>query len=221
MATTPEWTQDDVELVVTLTVPAATATRDVACKIGATSLSVSVGGDGLFVDELCAKCDVDESFWALEGSGEGRRLLVTLTKLKTGRQWPFLGKALAARELAESGAGAGGSASGGCDDGAAAAAAAGGGAAGGASGDLLSLGNYMDDEDVEDAELQQQQEVQLEAAFNALKDEKGLDDEQTLTAFFEFFNIGIQLYHLNKLSGYLTDVSTTYPPPQLDFQGRF
>ena len=27
-----------------------------------------------------------------------------------------------------------------------------------------------------------------------------------LNAFFEFFNIGIQLYHLNKLSGYLKDV---------------
>jgi tetratricopeptide (TPR) repeat protein len=64
----------------------------------------------------------------------------------------------------------------------------------------------MDDDDVEDAVLQQQQEVRLEAAFNALKEERGLDDEQTLAAFFEFFNIGIQLYHLNKLSRYLTDI---------------
>jgi tetratricopeptide (TPR) repeat protein len=204
--TDPTWTQDDVEVIVTFAVPATTATRDVACKIGATTLAVGVGGEPLFEDTFCAKCDVDESFWALEGSGDGRQLVVTITKLKSGREWPFLGKdmqrALTERAAASSGAAA--AAGGGAavtTRGAGAAAATGDG-----GGDLLSLGKFMDDEDVEDAELQQAQEVQLEAKFNALREVRGLDDEGTLSAFFDFFNIGIQLYHLNKLSGYLKEV---------------
>ena len=194
----PAWEQDDVEVTVSFSVPAATATRDVACKITSTTLSLTVSGESLFEDTFPAKVDVDESFWALEGSGDQRRAVITLTKLKTGREWPFLGKEMQRAQTAESGASGGGGGEG--------EAASGGGGGGGSASDLLSLGNFMDDEDAEDAELQQAQEVELEGAFNTLREEKGLDDEATLNAFFEFFNIGIQLYHLNKLSGYLKDV---------------
>ena len=86
------WSQDEAELLVSFVVPATTATRDVACKITQTTLAISVAAEQLFTDTFPAKCDVDESFWALEGSGDARRLVVTITKLKSGREWPFLGK---------------------------------------------------------------------------------------------------------------------------------
>ena len=99
---TPSWTQDDVELSVEFCVPANTARRDVSCKIGVTKLFISVGGDTLFDDTFCAKCVVDESHWALEGSGETRKLVVTITKLKLGHQWPFLAGGDADDDLTES-----------------------------------------------------------------------------------------------------------------------
>ena len=118
---------------------------------------------------------------------------MTIAKLKAGQEWPFLGQAM---QQAASGDRAGGDS---------------GGREGGrnreggdrAGDELLSLGTFMDEEDVEDAALQAAQEVALEGRFNALVEERGLEDEETLSAFFEFFNISIQLYRLNKLSGYL------------------
>lgn len=186
----PSWEQDGVEVMARFAVPPATSTKDVRCTIKPKDLELFVGGEPLFSDTLCAPVDVDESFWALEGSGAGRQVVITLAKAKADATWPFFSVAL----QQNSGAGTGSSPA--VEQ-----------PSGGAATDVLSLGAMNDEEEEpEDAALQQQQEVQLEARFKQLREEHGLENDATLTAFFDLFNIGIQLYHLNMLSDYLTDV---------------
>jgi hypothetical protein len=192
-STSLEWEQDEAEVIARFPVPPTTTHREVQCDIRNSNLKILVSGCDLLVDDsLYAPVDTDESFWALEG-GQGttsRCLVVTLTKQNTGRSWPHVASSL---QTASSSA---------CEETLAPA---------GEAHDMMSMGGlpWMDDgeiEDKEDAEQQQQQEVQLEAKFCQLREERGLDDAATLDAFFEFFNIAIQLYHLNKIAGYLEDV---------------
>ncbi|CAE8728824.1 unnamed protein product, partial [Polarella glacialis] len=70
--------------------------------------------------------------------------------------------------------------------------------------DVLKLEH--DDDDPERVEEQEENERKLEARYKKLKDEKGLDSEETLNTFFALFDNCIQLYRLNKLSDYLEEV---------------
>merc|ERR1719428_1964861 len=63
-----------------------------------------------------------------------------------------------------------------------------------------------DDDDPERVEEQEENERKLEARYKKLKDEKGIDHDETLNTFFALFDNCIQLYRLNKLSDYLADV---------------
>jgi len=55
-------------------------------------------------------------------------------------------------------------------------------------------------------ELQLVEEVRLEKLFAEKRQERGLDDEETLQVFFKLFDMWIQLYRLNKASEVLEDV---------------
>jgi len=134
-------------------------------------------GTLVFNKELSNKVVVDESYWSLEGTGEHRRLAVTLCKKKQVK-WKFLLKeeeeALPAKnEL---------------DD------------------DFDIIGLEHDDDDPERVEEQLENEKKLEARYRKLVTEKGLDHEDTLQTFFALFDNCIQLYRLNKLSAFLDEV---------------
>ncbi|CAK9021155.1 Kinesin light chain 2 (KLC 2) [Durusdinium trenchii] len=63
-----------------------------------------------------------------------------------------------------------------------------------------------DDDDPERVEEQLENEKKLEARYQKLVGERGIDDEETLNTFFALFDNCIQLYRLNKLSDYLEQV---------------
>ena len=59
---------------------------------------------------------------------------------------------------------------------------------------------------MEDAAAQEIKEAKLEQVFLELRAQRGLDDPETLAAFFALFAEAIQLYHLNKIAMYIGDV---------------
>jgi len=71
---------------------------------------------------------------------------------------------------------------------------------------LLTTGDFFPDSVEEAVEKNEHDEVILEEQYLKLRDEKGLDDEETLKAFFSFFDNCIQLYRLKKLEGHLLEV---------------
>ncbi len=172
------WEQDDVELIVKFDLPQAVTTRAISCRISSTALDVAIDGVQSFCDELSGRIDSEESFWAVEGTDAGRHLVITLTKSTPGLPWPHISRRVPEEEH-------------------------------GSAGSSLSSTGLLDDaagDEPEDAEAQHKQEKVLEEEFNRLRRDCGLDNESTLAAFFDLFNISIQLYHLNKLGGYLAEV---------------
>ena len=59
---------------------------------------------------------------------------------------------------------------------------------------------------MEDAAAQEIKEAKLEQVFLELRAQRGLEDPETLAAFFALFAEAIQLYHLNKIAMYIGDV---------------
>lgn len=127
--------------------------------------------------ELAGRVTPDDCFWALEGSGASRKLVLTLTKKKNG-SWRALTKDEES-DLPEKST---------LDE----------------DFDVMTLEH--DDDDPERVEEQERNEKILEARYAKLKSEKGLNHEETLQTFFALFDNCIQLYRLNKLSDYLEDV---------------
>jgi len=71
---------------------------------------------------------------------------------------------------------------------------------------LLTTGDFNPDSTEEAVEKNEHDEIILEEQFLRLKGEKGLDDDETLKAFFSFFDNCIQLYRLKKLETHLVEV---------------
>jgi len=171
-----DWTQSDSE--VTIKFPCVgIGTDKLKVKIESTKLSVTIAGTTALASELSGKVDVDESYWQVEGSDDSRALVVALCKKKTSK-WAVLTKA---EEDSVPKAGV-------MDD----------------NFDVIQLEH--DDDDPERVEEQEENERKLEARYIKQKDERGLDDEETLKTFFALFDNCIQLYRLNKLSDYLAEV---------------
>eukprot|EP00929_Paragymnodinium_shiwhaense_P084169 TRINITY_DN44995_c0_g1_i1.p1 TRINITY_DN44995_c0_g1~~TRINITY_DN44995_c0_g1_i1.p1 ORF type:complete len:984 (+),score=329.16 TRINITY_DN44995_c0_g1_i1:118-3069(+) len=173
-----DWSQNDGEITFKVPVPATAGKDKVKVVFRPSELMVQITGTGvLFNKELAGKMVPDDSYWALEGSGESRHLVLTLCKKKSG-SWRTLTKE---EEEALPGPGV-------MDE----------------NFDVLQLEH--DDDDPERVEEQQENERKLEARYAKLKAEKGLKDEDTLQTFFALFDNCIQLYRLNKLSDYLAEV---------------
>ena len=83
--------QDDPEMTVTIAVPPETKTADVKVKLTRKTVTVSVKGHALqptVIDgTLLHPIDPTESAFHLEGSGEGRKLILDLEKESAGLDW--------------------------------------------------------------------------------------------------------------------------------------
>jgi hypothetical protein len=84
------WAQSTDELVISVSCPKGTTTKQVKCVIKRNSLSLSVAAlpepavfDGL---QLFGFVAVDECNWSIEDAGDKRLLTITLTKEK-GMRW--------------------------------------------------------------------------------------------------------------------------------------
>ena len=81
---------DDPELTVTIAVPAEAAAKDCRVLITRDSLYVSVVGHALqpIIDgKLLHAVDVSSCEWHLEGSGDGRKLVIDAEKAAAGLDW--------------------------------------------------------------------------------------------------------------------------------------
>jgi len=177
MAKLHEWSQTESEVVVKFPIDPSVGKDKLRIKIDPGMLCVQVAGNAIFRNELSNKVNVDESFWSIEGTGPDRCLVVSLYKKKDKVQWRGLTK-----EEEES-----------------------------AAADVLApefdvMALEHDDDDPERVEEQEENERKLEARYNKLLEEKGLEDESTLQTFFALFDNCIQLYRLNKLYDYLQKV---------------
>lgn len=87
-------TLNEVQVTVTIKVPAATAPKDVKCTFKPESLKVVIAGHELqptVIDgELTGKIDPESSEWHLDGSGENRKLVLDLEKKMGGFEWKQL-----------------------------------------------------------------------------------------------------------------------------------
>jgi len=172
-----DWSQSDSEITVKFPVEDSTSKDKLKVKFTSGELKVEVAGVVVCAGELSGKVVPDDCYWALEGSGGSRCLVVSLGKKKTG-SWKCFTKDEEG-SLPEVGV---------LDENFAV--------------DTLE----HDDDDPERVEEQEQNEKKLEARYAKLKSEKGLNHEDTLQTFFALFDNCIQLYRLNKLSDYLEDV---------------
>jgi len=172
-----QWSQSDSEVVVKLPVEGSVGKEKLKVKIEATNLAFSVGGVTAFKQELSNKVVPDESYWSIEGSGSTRCVVITLCKKKS-TNWSVLTRE-EEEALPEKDV---------LDD----------------DFDVMALEH--DDDDPERVEEQLENEKKLEARYKKLKEEKGLQSEDTLQTFFALFDNCFQLYRLNKLSDYLEEV---------------
>ncbi len=82
------WTQEMVELTVSVSLPPGTAKKDVLCKITQETLECGLRGEPPIVNgSLFAKVRVDDCMWQLQDS---HTLIITLAKLivaPTDRRW--------------------------------------------------------------------------------------------------------------------------------------
>mmetsp|Transcript_74987 Transcript_74987/g.219661 ORF Transcript_74987/g.219661 Transcript_74987/m.219661 type:complete len:271 (+) Transcript_74987:150-962(+) len=89
--------QNQVEVTVTIRVPPDTMKKDIKVTIQPTFLSVAIRGHErqphVIYGDLSGPIDVDGSGWHLDGSGEGRTLVVDLEKTMGGIEWHSLLKA--------------------------------------------------------------------------------------------------------------------------------
>ncbi|CAJ1342065.1 unnamed protein product [Effrenium voratum] len=171
-----DWSQSDSEVILKFALESSTGKEQLKVKIDAIHLSVTVAGRALFNEELCGKVNVDESDWQIE-VGTTKTLVISLCKKKAVK-WRALTKE---EEQALPGADV-------LD----------------ANFDIMQLEH--DDDDPERVEEQEENERKLEARYQKLVAERGIDDEETLNTFFALFDNCIQLYRLNKLSDYLEEV---------------
>jgi len=86
------WTQELLDVTVSIELPPGTALRDVVCKFGAQALTAGLRGQPSIIDgTLFAKVKLDECMWHLQDS---HLLIVTLQKLVASgeehRWWPCL-----------------------------------------------------------------------------------------------------------------------------------
>jgi len=83
------WSQTASDVEVRVSVPAATANKDVAVKITRLTLNVGLKGSAPIVDikRLCEPVDPDGSAWTFDGIGDDRAIVVTLEKAKRGGAW--------------------------------------------------------------------------------------------------------------------------------------
>lgn len=83
--------QNECQVTVTITVPAATKTGDVTVRIKPDSLLVAVKGHeaqpAIIDGRLAGPVEVEASGWSLEGSGDSRRLVLELEKRMGGLVW--------------------------------------------------------------------------------------------------------------------------------------
>jgi len=172
-----DWSQSQTEIFVKVPVGADVGKDRVKVKFETSRLSIWISGNSILATELSAKVVPDDCYWALEGSGGDRALVVTLGKKKDG-EWRTLTKD-EEDTLPECGV---------LDD----------------NFDVMQLEH--DDDDPERVEEQLENEKKLEARYKKLIAEKGLEHEDTLRTFFALFDNCIQLYRLNKLSDYLEEV---------------
>ena len=170
------WSQSEAEVSLKFDLDNSVGKEQLKVKIGAAHLLVVVGGSSIFNSELCGKVNVDESDWQIE-VGTTKTLVVNLCKKKAVK-WRALTKE---EEQSMPGADV-------MDD----------------NFDVLQLEH--DDDDPERVEEQEENEKKLEARYQKLVAERGIDDEETLNTFFALFDNCIQLYRLNKLSDYLEQV---------------
>jgi len=170
------WSQSEAEVSLKFDLDNSVGKEQLKVKIGAAHLLVVVGGSSIFNSELCGKVNVDESDWQIE-VGTTKTLVVNLCKKKAAK-WRALTKE---EEQSMPGADV-------MDD----------------NFDVLQLEH--DDDDPERVEEQEENEKKLEARYQKLVAERGIDDEETLNTFFALFDNCIQLYRLNKLSDYLEQV---------------
>mmetsp|Transcript_35591 Transcript_35591/g.83186 ORF Transcript_35591/g.83186 Transcript_35591/m.83186 type:complete len:972 (+) Transcript_35591:110-3025(+) len=173
-----EWSQSDSEITIKVPLPEGVGKEKVKVKYEAAHVLISIAGSKVIDDDLHAKIDVDDSYWQLESaSGGGKQVVVTLCK-KKAVQWKVFLKSDEASlpQMSE------------LDE----------------NFDVLALEH--DDDDPERVEEQLENEKKLEARYKKLKEEKGLDHEETMKTFFALFDNCIQLYRLNKLSDYLEEV---------------
>jgi len=170
------WSQSEAEVSLKFDLDNSVGKEQLKVKIGAAHLLVVVGGSSIFNSELGGKVNVDESDWQIE-VGTTKTLVVNLCKKKAVK-WRALTKE---EEQSMPGADV-------MDD----------------NFDVLQLEH--DDDDPERVEEQEENEKKLEARYQKLVAERGIDDEETLNTFFALFDNCIQLYRLNKLSDYLEQV---------------
>merc|ERR1719436_1892798 len=85
---------DNEEMTVNISVAPSTSMKDVSVKLTKTSIRVEVKGhevqpcviDGCFFREV----DIDGCDHHIEGSGDGRMLVIDLLKVQNGFKWPEL-----------------------------------------------------------------------------------------------------------------------------------
>lgn len=172
-----EFSQNDLEVHASWPMGDLTK-KQVVCKITNTHLKVVLGGNEIFNDDLLGKIDAEESCWTIEEKDGHRVFAVMLAKEKQGKKWRCLGKEEASRiqETVQRDV------------------------------QLMSVNDLDPDDDQELADKNIHDEKILESRYLKLKEEKGLQDEDCLKAFFELFDNGIQLYRLNQLGNYLEEV---------------
>lgn len=170
------WSQSDAEVTLKFDLDSSVGKEQIKVKIDAAHLSVVIAGRSVFNEEPCGKVNVDESDWQIE-VGATKTLVVNLCKKKPVK-WRALTKE---EEQSMPGADV-------MDD----------------NFDVMQLEH--DDDDPERVEEQLENEKKLEARYQKLVAERGIDYEETLNTFFALFDNCIQLYRLNKLSDYLEQV---------------
>ncbi|KNC85651.1 hypothetical protein SARC_02172 [Sphaeroforma arctica JP610] len=83
------WTQTPATLIVYIPTASTVKSKGVQCTIKAKTLRLCVGGEEIIEGSLHSTSDPEESFWEIEGAGEGRQIVLTITKEKEG-SWPSL-----------------------------------------------------------------------------------------------------------------------------------
>lgn len=86
---TSTWTQDASELTVNLPLPSTFtgSKKELAVSITHAAVTVNCNGSRCLAVKLSHPIDPDESTWVLDG----RTMTLTLTKTRSGVQWPALG----------------------------------------------------------------------------------------------------------------------------------
>lgn len=76
------WTQSLRETTITLEVPIASRSKDIACQISARSLKISIAGKELLKGDFEDPIQVSESLWTMSTDSSRKHLIVTLEKTR-------------------------------------------------------------------------------------------------------------------------------------------